>query len=78
MGESMDIFELSALAVKHYEAHKPRRSLPHGWAKLICTDGSNCLFVHSSYDPLPGQYVFKLETRSFETYCELYKFTPVG
>lgn len=68
----MNILELSKTATLYYNILKSKR-LAQGWEKYVVTDGKTCLFVKSDYEPQPGEAVFFLQTKNFNTMCQLYK-----
>ena len=68
----MKLLELSRRAQAYYERLRAPR-MAQGWEKYVATDGTTCMFVNSSYDPQPGEAVFFLSTRNFNTMCQLYK-----
>lgn len=67
-----DLLKLSKVAEQYYNVRK-KKGLPSGWEKYVCTDGQQSMFVKSDYEALPGQAVFYLFTRNFQTVCQLYK-----
>lgn len=69
----MNILKLSAIAKAYYESLKTP-SMPQGWEKYVVTDGTNCLFVKTDYQPQPGEAVFYLVVRNRHTLCQLYKY----
>lgn len=68
----MKLLELSSVAQAYYEGLRAP-SLAQGWDKYVATDGQHCLFVHSSYQPQPGEAVFFITTRNRQTSIQLYK-----
>lgn len=68
----MTIIQLSAVAQAYYEGLKAP-SLAQGWEKYVATNGKQCLFVKSDYEPEPGEAVFYLVVRNFNTSIQLYK-----
>lgn len=68
----MKLLDMSQAARQYYERLRAK-SLAQGWEKYVATDGYTCLFVNSSYDPQPGEAVFFLSTRNFNTSVQLYK-----
>lgn len=68
----MTILELSKIAQEYYNSLR-KKALPSGWEKFVATDGKNCMFVKNDYEPEPGQAVFYLMTRNFQTLCQLHK-----
>jgi hypothetical protein len=68
----MTILELSAVAREFYDGLRAP-SLAQGWEKYVVTDGTSCLFVRSDYEPQPGEAVFFLCVRNFNTSIQLYK-----
>lgn len=69
----MNIMNLAKVAQAYYEGLKAP-SLAQGWEKYVATDGKQCLFVHSDYQPQPGEAVFFLAVRNRKTSCQLYKY----
>lgn len=69
----MNQLKLSAVAQAYYESLRAL-SLVQGWDKYVVTDGHNCMFVNSDYEPQEGESVFFLTTRNRKTSCKLYKF----
>lgn len=67
-----DVFECKRLVVNHYESIRSN-TLVNGFTKYIATNGEDVLIVES--DPNrwnnPEGYLFMLETRNGNTYCEL-------
>lgn len=68
----MTILELSNVAQGYYNSLR-KKNLPSGWEKFVATDGKSCMFVKNDYEPEPGQAVFYLMTRNFQTLCQLHK-----
>ena len=68
----MNLLQLSSVAQAYYERLKAP-SLAQGWDKYVATNGTTCMFVHSDHEPQPGEAVFFLSTRNFNTMCQLYK-----
>lgn len=68
----MPIIQLSKVAQAYYEGLKAP-SLAQGWEKYVATDGEQCLFVKSDYEPKEGEAVFFLAVRNRRTMCELKK-----
>lgn len=68
----MKLLELSSVAQAYYEGLRAP-SLAQGWDKYVATDGLHCLFVHSDYQPQPGEAVFFITTRNRQTSIQLYK-----
>ena len=68
----MDVLQLSAVAQAYYEGLRAT-SLAQGWDKYVATDGKQCLFVHSSYEPKEGEAVFFLTVRNRRVSCTLHK-----
>lgn len=68
----MTILELSKIAQDYYNSLR-KKALPSGWEKYVATDGESCMFVKNDYEPEPGQAVFYLMTRHFQTLCQLHK-----
>lgn len=68
----MNLLQLSAVAQAYYEGLKAP-SLAQGWEKYVATNGTTCMFVHSDYNPQPGEAVFFLSTRNRQISCQLYK-----
>lgn len=68
----MAIIQLSKVAQAYYEGLKAP-SLAQGWEKYVATDGEQCLFVKSDYEPKEGEAVFFLAVRNRRTMCELKK-----
>ena len=62
----MTIIQLSRVAQAYYEGLKAP-SLAQGWEKYVATDGEQCLFVKSDYEPKEGEAVFFLTTRQRKT-----------
>lgn len=67
----MNILQYSEKAQAYYK--HLRAGIIHGWEKYVATDGERCVFVHSDYEPGPGEAVFYLVTRSRATLCQLHK-----
>lgn len=68
----MNLLELSKVAQAYYEGLRAL-SLAQGWDKYVATDGKQCLFVNSDYQPQPGEAVFFITTRNRQTSIQLYK-----
>ena len=68
----MTILQLSKIAQAYYEGLKAP-SLAQGWEKYVATDGEQCLFVKSDYEPKEGEAVFFLATRQHNTSIQLWK-----
>lgn len=68
----MTIIQLSRIAQAYYEGLKAP-SLAQGWEKYVATDGEQCLFVKSDYEPKEGEAVFFLTTRQRKTSVQLWK-----
>lgn len=68
----MTIIQLSAVAQAYYEGLKAT-SLAQGWEKYVATDGKQCLFVKSDYEPKEGEAVFFLAVRNRNVSCTLHK-----
>lgn len=68
----MTLLELSAIAREYYDGLRSR-SMAQGWEKYVVTDGSSCMFVRSDYQPEPGEAVFYLVVRNYNTSIQLYK-----
>lgn len=68
----MDLMNLAKVAQAYYEGLRAP-SLAQGWEKYVATDGNTCMFVHSYYQPQPGEAVFFLAVRNRKTSCQLYK-----
>lgn len=68
----MTIIQLSRVAQAYYEGIKAP-SLAQGWEKYVATDGEQCLFVKSDYEPKEGEAVFFLTTRQRKTSVQLWK-----
>ena len=68
----MTTLELSKVAQAYYEGLKAP-SLAQGWEKYVATDGEQCLFVKSDYEPKEGEAVFFLTTRNRNTSIQLWK-----
>lgn len=68
----MKILELSAIARQYYDGLRSK-NLAQGWEKYVATDGEHSLFVKSDYQPEPGEAVFYLVVRNFNTSIQLYK-----
>lgn len=68
----MTTLELSKVAQAYYEGLKAP-SLAQGWEKYVATDGEQCLFVKSDYEPKEGEAVFFLTTRNRKTSIQLWK-----
>lgn len=68
----MSIIEMSNMAVRYYDSLK-KKGLPQGWEKYVATNGQSCIFVKSDYEPKENEAVFYLQTRNFQTLCQLYK-----
>lgn len=68
----MTIIQLSRVAQAYYEGLKAP-SLAQGWEKYVATDGEQCLFVKSDYEPKEGEAVFFLTTRQRKTSVQLWK-----
>lgn len=68
----MTIIQLAKVAQAYYEGLKAP-SLAQGWEKYVATDGEQCLFVKSDYEPKEGEAVFFLTVRNRRTMCELKK-----
>lgn len=68
----MTIIQLSRVAQAYYEGLKAP-SLAQGWEKYVATDGEQCLFVKSDYEPKEGEAVFLLTTRQRKTSVQLWK-----
>jgi hypothetical protein len=68
----MKILELSAIARQYYDGLRSK-NLAQGWEKYVATDGEHCLFVKSDYQTEPGEAVFYLVVRNFNTSVQLYK-----
>ncbi len=66
------ILELSSTARKYYEKLRAK-SVYHGWEKYVLTNGEESMFVDASYEPVSGEAVFLLQTRSGQTMVELKK-----
>lgn len=69
---NMTLLELSKIAQAYYEGLKAP-SLVQGWEKYVATDGTQCMFVHSDYEPLQGEAVFYFCVRNRNVMCQLYK-----
>ena len=69
----MNNLQKATVAQAYYESLRAL-SLVQGWDKYVVTDGHNCMFVRSDYDPQEGESIFFLTTRNRKTSCELYKF----
>lgn len=68
----MTIIQLSRVAQAYYEGLKAP-SLAQGWEKYVATDGEQCLFVKSDYEPKEGEAVFFLTTRQRKISVQLWK-----
>lgn len=68
----MNLLNLSSVAQAYYDGLKAP-SLAQGWEKYVVTDGVNCMFVKSDYEPQKGEAVFFLVVRNRNTMCQLYK-----
>lgn len=68
----MTLLELSAIAREYYDGLRSR-SMAQGWEKYVVTDGSSCMFARSDYQPEPGEAVFYLVVRNYNTSIQLYK-----
>lgn len=68
----MTIIQLSRVAQAYHEGLKAP-SLAQGWEKYVATDGEQCLFVKSDYEPKEGEAVFFLTTRQRKTSVQLWK-----
>ena len=68
----MTIIQLSRVAQAYYEGLKAP-SLAQGWEKYVATDGEQCLFVKSDYEPKEGEAVFFLTTCQRKTSVQLWK-----
>lgn len=68
----IDVLKYSAVAESYYNRLK-KKGLPSGWEKWVATNGDRCVFVKSDYKPLANEAVFYLQTRNFNTLCQLYK-----
>lgn len=68
----MNVLQLAQVAQEYYEGLKAP-SLAQGWEKYVATNGMTCMFVHSDYNPQPGEAVFFLATRNRQVSCQLYK-----
>lgn len=69
----MTILEKSKKATEFYDSYKAK-TLWTGFEKFVATDGNDCMFVNSDYDPENDEIcVFKLDTRNGKTGCQLYK-----
>lgn len=68
----MNVLQFSKIAKAYYEGLRAP-SLAQGWEKYVATDGNTCMFVHSDYQPQPGEAVFFLAVRNRKTSCQLYK-----
>lgn len=68
----MTLLELSSVAREYYDGLRSR-NIAQGWEKYVATDGTSCMFVRSDYDPQPGEAVFYIVVRNFNTSVQLYK-----
>lgn len=68
----MDLLKLSRVAQDYYESLKS--NIVNGWEKNVVTDGVNCMFVSSTYEPKPGEAMFYLVVRSRSVMCQLKAF----
>lgn len=68
----MNTLELASVAKNYYDGLRAK-SVFHGWEKFVVTNGSECMFVHSDYEPEPGEAMFYLCMRSGNIMCELKK-----
>lgn len=68
----MTELKLSKVAQEYYEGLRAK-SIVQGWEKYVATDGEQCLFVKSEYDPKPGEAVFFIATRMRNTSVQLWK-----
>lgn len=68
----MNTLELAKVA-KSYYSRLCAKSVFHGWEKYVVTNGSECMFVHSDYEPGEGEVVFFLCLRNGNVMCELKK-----
>ena len=68
----MKLLELSAIARQYYDGLRSK-NLAQGWEKYVVTEGTQCMFVKSDYQPEPGEAVFYIVVRNFNTSVQLYK-----
>jgi hypothetical protein len=68
----MKVLQLSKVAQAYYEGLRAP-SLAQGWDKYVATDGEQCLFVKSDYEPKEGEAVFFLTVRNRNVACTLHK-----
>lgn len=69
----MTTLEKSKKAIEFYELYRSR-TLVSGFEKFVATDGNNCMFVSSEYEPENQDIkVFKLDTRNGNIGCQLHK-----
>jgi len=66
----MDILKLSGAAKNYYAGLV---TCPSGWEKYVLTDGKECCFVKSDYQPAENEAVFYCMMRRKEVSCQLYK-----
>lgn len=67
-----DVFECKRLVVDYYESIRSK-TIVNGFTKYIATNGEDVLIVESDPDRWnnPEGYLFMLETRNGNIYCEL-------
>lgn len=68
----MTILQLATVAQAYYEGLRAP-SLVQGWDKYVATDGKQCLFVKSDYEPKDGEAVFFVTTRQRNTSIQTWK-----
>lgn len=73
----MSILKKSKVALDFYEGYRAR-NIVSGFEKFVLTDGESCLFVNSDYEPIPGEVVFKMDTRNHTTGIQVYKPRPAN
>lgn len=68
----MNTLELASVAQAYYEGLRAP-SLAQGWDKYVATNGQQCMFVKSDYEPQKGEAVFFLTVRNRKVSCQLHK-----
>jgi hypothetical protein len=68
----MTTLQKSQTAIEYYESMRSR-TLVSGFEKNVLTDGYKSIFCKTDHDPGPGEVIFRLETRTGKTSCQIYK-----
>ncbi len=68
----MNTIELASIAQRYYMG-LVARNVVQGWEKFVVTNGKDCMFVHSDYEPSEGEALFFLCMRNGNVMCELKK-----